>query len=61
MTEKDPQSSAGREQGFSTLSVHAGEERQKAANSITDPIFCDGKATTAYVQDFLARTPNNLL
>ncbi len=25
---------------FSTLSVHAGEARQKPGNSITDPIFC---------------------
>ena len=32
-----PQSS---EQGFSTLSVHAGEQRQKPVNSITDPIVC---------------------
>ncbi len=26
--------------GFSTLSVHAGEERQKPAHAITDPILC---------------------
>ena len=26
--------------GFSTLAVHAGEARQKASNSITDPIIC---------------------
>ena len=26
----------------------------------TDPIFCEGKATTAYVQDFLSRTPADL-
>jgi cystathionine gamma-synthase len=26
--------------GFSTLSVHAGEARQKPGDSITDPIFC---------------------
>ena len=25
---------------FSTLSVHGGEARQKAGDSITDPIFC---------------------
>ena len=28
------------EPGFSTLSVHAGEKRQKPVNSITDPIVC---------------------
>lgn len=28
------------EQGFSTISVHAGEQRQKPINSITDPIVC---------------------
>jgi acetyl-CoA carboxylase, biotin carboxylase subunit len=27
----------------------------------TDPVFCGGKATTAYVQEFLTRTPNDLL
>lgn len=27
-------------QGFSTLSVHAGEDRQKPIDSITDPIVC---------------------
>lgn len=33
--------SAGLEaRGFSTLSVHAGEARQKPAHAITDPIFC---------------------
>ena len=26
--------------GLSTLSVHAGESRQKPANSLTDPIVC---------------------
>ena len=26
--------------GFSTLSVHAGESRQKPAHSLTDPIVC---------------------
>lgn len=28
------------ERGFSTISVHAGEQRQKPINSITDPIVC---------------------
>jgi acetyl-CoA carboxylase, biotin carboxylase subunit len=26
----------------------------------TDPVFCEGRATTAYVQDFLSRTPADL-
>jgi len=26
----------------------------------TDPIFCEGKATTAYIQDFLSRSPADL-
>jgi acetyl-CoA carboxylase biotin carboxylase subunit len=26
----------------------------------TDPIFCEGKATTSYVQDFLSRSPSDL-
>jgi acetyl-CoA carboxylase, biotin carboxylase subunit len=26
----------------------------------SDPVFCDGKATTSYVQDFLSRTPSEL-
>ena len=34
--------------GFSTLSVHAGEQRQKAVHSITDPIVC---ASTFTFQD----------
>src|SRR4051812_44130267 len=29
-----------RASGFSTVSVHAGEDRQKFANAITDPMFC---------------------
>lgn len=27
----------------------------------TDPVFCSGKATTAYVQEFLTRTPTDML
>jgi acetyl-CoA carboxylase, biotin carboxylase subunit len=27
---------------------------------LSDPVFCDGKATTSYVQDFLSRTPSEL-
>src|SRR5579864_2854908 len=42
----------------STLAVHAGEERQKPANSITDPIFCASTYTFADTQaviDFIER------
>ncbi len=44
------------EVGFSTLSVHAGEARQKAGDSITDPIFCASTYTfpdTQSVIDFI--------
>jgi cystathionine gamma-synthase len=36
--------------GFSTLAVHAGEERQKAVHSITDPIVCSSTFTFANTQ-----------
>ena len=42
--------------GFSTLSVHAGEARQKPGDSITDPIFCASTYTfpdTQSVIDFI--------
>ena len=42
--------------GISTLSVHAGEARQKAGDSITDPIYCASTYTfenTQSVIDFL--------
>ncbi len=42
--------------GFSTVSVHAGEDRQKFANAITDPMFCASTYTfpdTASVIDFI--------
>ncbi len=42
--------------GFSTLSVHAGEARQKPGDSITDPIFCASTYTfpdTQAVIDFI--------
>ena len=42
--------------GFSTTCVHAGEERQKEASSITDPIFCASTYTfadTASVIEFI--------
>ncbi len=42
--------------GLSTVAVHAGEQRQKFANAITDPIFCASTYTfpdTASVIDFI--------
>jgi cystathionine gamma-synthase len=36
--------------GTSTLAVHAGEERQKAVNAITDPIVCSATYTFASTQ-----------
>jgi cystathionine gamma-synthase len=42
--------------GPSTVAVHAGEDRQKPANSITDPIFCASTYTfpdTQSVIDFI--------
>src|SRR5580704_2091925 len=48
--------------GFSTLSVHAGEARQKPGDSITDPIFCastytfpNTQAVTDYIEHELLR------
>src|SRR6476661_9935213 len=39
--------------GTSTLAVHAGELRQKAVNSITDPIVCSATYTFANTQAVL--------
>src|SRR5580698_70498 len=39
--------------GFSTLSVHAGEARQKPGDSITDPIFCASTYTFADTQSVI--------
>src|SRR5262249_13427453 len=39
-----------RKLGASTLAVHAGEERQKAVNAITDPIVCAATYTFASTQ-----------
>jgi cystathionine gamma-synthase len=39
--------------GFSTLAVHAGEERQKPGDSITDPIFCASTYTFADTQSVI--------
>ncbi|MEX2174995.1 MAG: PLP-dependent aspartate aminotransferase family protein [Pirellulaceae bacterium] len=49
-------SGSPREPGPSTLAVHAGEARQKAAHSITDPIVCAATytfASTAAVIEFI--------
>jgi cystathionine gamma-synthase len=44
------ESRAEPERGLSTRAVHAGEERQKAVNSITDPIVCAATYTFASTQ-----------
>lgn len=47
---------ANSSRGFSTLAVHAGENRQKIADSITDPIVCASTYTfqsTQAVIDFI--------
>jgi cystathionine gamma-synthase len=57
MSKKDPQAKR-RSAGQSTLAVHAGEERQKAASAITDPIFCASTftfANTAEVIEFIEK------
>lgn len=63
MTKKSPSQdqqldfySNGRRPGPSTVAVHAGERRQKLANSITDPIVCAATYTfpdTQSVIDFI--------
>ena len=42
-----------RQLGLSTVSVHAGEARQKAGDSLTDPIFCAATFTFANTQSLL--------
>lgn len=42
-----------REAGVSTLSVHAGEQRQKVANSITDPVVLASTFTFADTQSII--------
>jgi cystathionine gamma-synthase len=49
----DPPAAAGKEPKFSTLSVHAGEARQKPGDSITDPIFCASTFTFANTQSVI--------
>ena len=56
MSETDGKKNTGPEPGFSTLSVHAGEDRQKIAHSLTDPIVCSATYTfssTQAVIDFI--------
>lgn len=43
-------SRTARDRGLSTLVVHAGEQRQKAVHSITDPIVCAATYTFANTQ-----------
>ncbi len=46
MTRPQDSSAGGSEQpGFSTVAVHAGEDRQKPGDAITDPIFCTSTYT----------------
>ncbi len=45
--------SENRTPGFSTSSVHAGEQRQKPANSITDPIVCASTFTFENTQSII--------
>lgn len=54
----EPSVDSDREPEFSTLSVHAGEARQKPGDSITDPIFCaatftfpDTQAVIDYIEE----------
>jgi cystathionine gamma-synthase len=54
----DSRQGAAARRGFSTLAVHAGEERQKAGDAITDPIYCASTFTfpdTASVIEFIER------
>jgi cystathionine gamma-synthase len=52
----DPSPSEPRKWGPSTVAIHAGEDRQKLANSITDPIVCASTYTfpnTRAIIDFI--------
>src|SRR5512134_3333124 len=51
-----PTSGSPRQLGLSTVAVHAGEDRQKAVNALTDPIVCTSTysfANTQAVIDFI--------
>ena len=45
--------------GYSTLSVHAGEARQKAGNSITDPIVMASTFTFEDTDSIISFIENN--
>src|SRR4029079_6371643 len=47
------ESPAAKPPEFSTLSVHAGEARQKPGDAITDPIFCASTYTFADTQSVI--------
>ena len=49
----ESKTAAARPPQFSTLSVHAGEARQKPGDSITDPIFCASTYTFADTQSVI--------
>ena len=56
MAENADRRRASGSSGVSTMAVHAGEDRQKFGNAITDPIFCASTYTFASTQaviDFL--------
>jgi cystathionine gamma-synthase len=52
MTDKQ-QGAASVAPGLSTIAVHAGEQRQKHGNAITDPIFCASTYTFADTQSVI--------
>lgn len=60
--EREPNFNDLTRHGFSTVSVHAGEDRQKLASAITDPIFCastytfpDTASVIEYIREKLPR------
>jgi len=53
MTDKQQPVPEDARPGLSTIAVHAGEERQKHGNSITDPIFCASTYTFADTQSVI--------
>ncbi len=53
MTDKQPPLPTAPGKGLSTIAVHAGEERQKHANAITDAIFCASTYTFADTQSVI--------
>src|SRR5688572_20261777 len=58
MHDSSSRQNAARQPGPSTLAVHAGEDRQKLAHAITDPIVCAATytfASTQAVLDFIQK------